>query len=45
LQRTCGFAGYIFRNNTDAFMAHTLLLHLNATRCPRSPPLKAERLQ
>jgi hypothetical protein len=31
--RTCCFAGYIFRNDADAFMAHTLLLHLNRSRC------------
>lgn len=41
------FAGYIFRDNTDALMAHTLVLHLNLTRWigARPPPLKTKRLQ
>ena len=33
---TCGFARYIFRNNANAFMAHTLFLHLNAADCKRA---------
>lgn len=45
LLRARGLACDVFRNYADAFVAHTLFLHLNATRCPRSPPLKAKRLQ
>jgi hypothetical protein len=42
---TRGLARYIFRKDADAFVAHTLFLHLNAARCLSIPPFEAKRLQ
>ncbi len=38
------FARDVFRDDADAFVAHNLFLHLNATRRLCTPPLKAKRL-
>jgi hypothetical protein len=39
------FAGEIFRNDADAFVAHTFVLHLNPARCIYSPPPISNGLQ